>query len=355
MTIKGIQSLLSESYPYPELVADQLCNLVARPCTMVPFTQQAFPNQMDEFNTEYAPARLLDRDEPAPEANIRLIKKAPAVESYFAKRLWTKVLNPALEGFSTKLVAVPYRDTVFESAIYADYNLDWKIEAYLTRDGDTAPEFDRIRTTKKQYLDSLRDGKYPTEASANHKLTEIRVKSELFGYPSCCTQQFLNERETRFKALLDIGPERIRELQNEYDDPNQLWSTFRDELRTHGLTLEELNPESRIVQQLEYINLGQYFEEWSYEELSEFYQQKATQSLPEFFYGFFTADYYPHNPRCEESVDIGRRIESALQDSIPELVSIYRMSLMRNVFSYMGFDDLQLHRRLLSDSIADPP
>jgi len=352
MTIRGIDTLLTESYSYPELIGDQLCNLHVRPCVMIPFSEGAFPERIDAFRAEHEPAHRHDETESAIEGNDRLLDHVDDVEAFFADLLWTKILNPDLGGFATELVAVPYRDTTFESAIHGDFTPRWKIEAYLFTAEKPPAELETIREAKEQYLRSLRDGTYPTERTKEYALTEIRKKSEMFEYPDCCTQQFLDEREARFDVLLEIGAERIEELQAECEDQAQLQSAFKAELEARGLPLEDLNVESRIVQQLEYINIGKYFEDWSEEELSEFYQRKVRETLPEFFYAFFTADFYPHHPRCDASIEIGQRIETTLQKNNPELVPLYRATLMTNVFSCLGFDDLQLHRRLLGDTIA---
>jgi hypothetical protein len=352
MSIRSVDSLLTESYQYPDLVGDQLCNLHARPCTMIPFSETAFPEQMDAFRAECEPTRGLDDYESTIEANEQLLERVDNVEAFFAERLWTEILDPELEGFATELVAAPYRETTFESAIHADFTLRWKVEAYLFTAGEPPAELETIQEAKKQSLRSLRDGKYPTTTTKEHLLTEIRAKSELFGYPDCCTRQFLKEREARFNVLIDIGAERVQELQAEHEDRAQLQSAFETELEARGIPLEDLNVESRIVQQLEYMNIGKYFQNWSEEELREFYREKSRAELPDFFYAFFTSDFFPHHPRCEKSIKIGRRIESTLQDENPALVPLYRAMLMTNVFSRLGFDDHQLHRRLLSDTIA---
>ncbi len=352
MTVQGLETLLTESYSYPELVGDQLCNLHVRPCVMVPFSGAAFPELMESFRAERIPPHRHDGTDSAGEENARLLAHADDVEAFFAGRLWTAVLDPALSGFRTELVAAPYRDTTFESAIHADFSPRWKIEAYLFTTEEPPAELEAIRETKEGALRSLRDGRYPSERTEEHRLAEIRAKSNLFGYPDCCTEQFLEEREDRFDILLEIGAERIEELQAECESRSQLQSAFKSELEARGLPLEDLNVESRIVQQLEYVNVGRYFEDWSKDELSEFYRRKSLNPLPDFFYAFFTADFYPHHPRCEAAIEIGRHIESALRESDPALVPLYRATLMTNVFSCLGFDDRQVHRRLLSDTIA---
>lgn len=353
MTVHGVETLLTESYPYPELVGDQLCNLHVRPCVMIPFSEAAFPDLMDAFRVEGTSPHCHDGADSASEENDRLLAHVDDVEAFFAGKLWTEVLDPALSGFSTELVTTPYRDTTFESAIHADFSPRWKIEAYLFTTEEPPAELEAIREAKEEALRSLRVGRYPTERTEEHRLAEIRAKSELFGYPDCCTEQFLEEREDRFDVLLEIGAERIEELRAECESRGQLQSAFESELDAQGLPLEDLNVESRIVQQLEYVNIGRYFEDWSEDELSDFYQQKSRDPLPEFFYAFFTADFYPHHPRCEAAIEIGRRIESALRESDPALVSLYRATLMTNVFSCLGFDDRQVHRRLLSATIAN--
>jgi hypothetical protein len=352
MTVRGVETLLAESYPYPELLGDQLSNLYVRPCVMIPFSEAAFPDQLAAFRAEHTQLHRHDGTDSATEENDRLLARVDDVEAFFAGQLWTDVLDPALSGFSTELIATPYRDTTFESAIHADFSPRWKIEAYLFANEDVPAELETIREAKEGALRSLRGGRYPTERTEEHRLAEIQAKSELFGYPDCCTEQFLEERRDRFDVLLEIGAERIEELQAECESQGQLQSAFKSELEAQGLLLEDLNVESRIVQQLEYVNVGRYFEDWSEEELSEFYRRKSREPLPEFFYAFFTGDFYPHHPRCEAAIEIGHRIESALQESAPALVPLYRGMLMTNVFSCLGFDDRQVHRRLLSDTIT---
>ena len=352
MTVRGADTLLTESYPYPELVGDQLCNLHVRPCVMIPFSETAFPEWISAFRAECEPPRRLRPTEPASEANNRLRGHVDDVEAFFAEYLWTAVLDPELGGFATELLAAPYRDTTFESAIHADFSPRWKIEAYLFTAEEPPAELKTIRSAKAESLYSLRDGMYPTERTKEQILTEIRAKSELFGYPDCCTEQFLEERAARFDVLLEIGAERIESLQAECETRAQVQSAFKAELDARGLPVEDLNVESRIIKQLEYLNLGQYFEEWSEDELAAFYRRKVREPLPDFFYAFFTADFYPHHPRCDASIEIGKRIESTLEQSDSSLVALYRATLMTNVFSCLGFDDLQLHRRLLSDVIA---
>jgi hypothetical protein len=352
MTVQGIETLLTESYPYPDLVGDQLCNLHVRPCVMIPFSEAAFPDQMDAFRAERTLPHQHDGTDSASEENDRLLARVDDVEAFFAGQLWTSVLDPALSGFSTELLAAPYRDTTFESAIHADFSPRWKIEAYLFTTEEPPAELERIREAKEGALRSLRNGRYPTERTEEHRLAEIRAKNELFGYPDCCTERFLEERQDRFDVLLEIGAERIEELRAECESRGQLQSAFKSELEARGLPLEDLNVESRIVQQLEYVNVGRYFEEWSEDELTEFYRRKSRDPLPDFFYAFFSTDFYPHHPRCEAAIGLGRRIESALQESNPALVPLYRAILMTNVFSCLGFDDRQVHRRLLSDTIA---
>jgi hypothetical protein len=352
MTVRGVETLLTESYPYPELLGDQLSNLYVRPCVMIPFSETAFPDQIDAFRAEHTPLHRHDRTDFATDENNRLLAHVDDVEAFFAGQLWTEVLDPALSGFSTELVAAPYRDTTFESAIHADFSPRWKIEAYLFANEDVPAELETIREAKEGALQSLRDGRYSTECTKEYRLAEIRAKSELFGYPDCCTEQFLEERRDRFDVLLEIGAERIEELQAECESQGQLQSVFESELESQGLPLEDLNVESRIVKQLEYVNVGRYFEDWSEDELSEFYRRKSRDPLPDFFYAFFTADFYPHHPRCEAGIEIGRRIEAALRESDPALVPLYRATLMTNVFSCLGFDDRQVHRRLLSDTVA---
>lgn len=352
MTVQGLETLLTESYSYPELIGDQLCNLHVRPCVMIPFSGAAFPKLMDAFRAESIPPHRQDGTGSAGEENDRMLDHADDVEAFFAGRLWTAVLDPTLSGFRTELLATPYRDTTFESAIHADFSPRWKIEAYLFTTEEPPDKLESIREAKVGAFRSLRDGGYPTERTEEYRLAEIRAKSELFGYPDCCTEQFLAEREDRFDILLEIGAERIAELRAECESQGQLQSAFESELEDRGLPLEDLNVESRIVQQLEYVNVGRYFEDWSEDELSEFYQRKSRDPLPDFFYAFFTADFYPHHPRCEAAIEIGRQIESALRESDPRLVPLYRATLMTNVFSCLGFDDRQVHRRLLSDTIA---
>lgn len=351
MIVGGLETLLDGAYPYPELVGDQLSNLHARPCTMIPLTERAFPEQMEAFHAEYSPDRILDHHDSATEANEQLLDRVDDVEAAIANRLWSAILDPALSGFSTEIVATPYRDTHFESAVHADYTPRWKIEAYLFAPETTPSKLATIRSARERALESLREGKYPTGTTKEHALTEIRAKSEVFGYPSCCTKQFLEERERRFDVLLEIGADRIQELRRESRDRRHLQSAFEAELEERGLPLEDLNVESRIVQQLEYMNIGKYFDDWTYEQLSEFYREKSREPLPSFFYAFFTRDFYPHDPRCDAAVEIGQAIESKLEEVNPALVPVYRASLMTNVFSCLGFDDHQLHRRLLSDTI----
>lgn len=352
MTVRGVETLLTESYPYPEFVGDQLCNLHVRPCVMIPFSEAAFPNLMDSFRDEHSPPNRHDSNHSASDQNDRLLAQVEDIEAFFAGRLWTEVLDPALSGFRTELVAAPYRDTMFESAVHADSSARWKIEAYLFTTEEPPAELEAIREAKEGALQSLRDGRYPTKRTEEHRLAEIRAKSELFGYPDCCTERFLEEREDRFDVLLDVGADRIEELRNECESRSQLESAFESELEARGLPLEDLNVESRIIQQLEYVNVGRYFEDWSEDELREFYRQKSRDPLPDFFYAFFTADFYPHHPRCEAAIEIGRQIESTLRESDPALVLLYRSMLMTNVFSCLGFDDRQVHRRLLSETIV---
>jgi len=352
MTVRGVETLLAESYPYPELVGDQLCNLHVRPCVMIPFSEAAFPDLMDAFRAERVPPHREDGTDSAVEENDRLLARVDDVEAFFAGRLWTAVLDPALSGFRTELVAAPYRNTAFESAIHADCAPRWKIEAYLFTAEEPPAELEAIREAKEGALRSLRDGRYPTGRTEERRLAEIRAKSELFGYPDCCTERFLEEREDRFDVLLEIGAERIEELRAECESRDQLQSAFESELEAKGLPLADLNVESRIVQQLEYVNVGRYFEDWSEDELGAFYRRKSRDPLPDFFYAFFTADFYPHHPRCEAAIETGRRIESTLRERDPALVPLYRATLMTNVFSCLGFDDRQVHRRLLSDVVA---
>jgi hypothetical protein len=352
MGVRGIETLLSESYRYPEVVADQLCNLFDRSCTMLPFGERAFPDRMAEFH-EYTGSWPSDTDASAESVNSDLLDRTDEVESFFAETLWSDILDPMVEGFSTELVVAPYRDTPFESAIRADYTPRWKAEAYLFTTGEASDVFETIGEAKRNYLRAHRDGVHPTAAAKDHKLTEIRVKSELFGYPECCTAQFVEERERRFDLILDIGSERIQELQRSHDNPAEVRSAFKRELESRGVSPTELNSESRIVEQLEYINVGEYFDEWSYDRLSEFYDQRSGEPLPEFFYAFFTSEFYPHHPRCEAAIAVGQRIETELERTEPELVPVYRMALMTHVFSTLGFDDHELYRRLLRDSFHD--
>jgi len=351
MGIKGIEVLLSDSYQYPEIVADQLCNLFGRSCTMLPFSERAFPDPMMEFH-EYTSSWPSDADASAESVNSELLNRTDEVESFFAETLWNNILNPAVEGFSTELVVAPYRDTPLESAIKADYTPRWKVEAYLFTVGEVSDALGTIQEAKRNYLDAHRDGVHPTTVAKDHKLTEVRAKSELFDYPECCTEQFIEERERRFDLILDIGSERIQELRQRHDNPTELQSAFKSELESRGVSPTKLNPESRIVEQLEYINVREYFDEWSYDQLSDFYEQKSKEPLPEFFYSFFTSDFYPHHPRCEAAIKTGKRIETEVEQAAPKLVSIYRMALMTHLFSSLGFDDRELYRRLLQDAFS---
>jgi hypothetical protein len=351
MDIRGIEVLLSDSYQYPEFVADQLCNLFGRSCTMLPFSERAFPDHMTEFH-EYTSLWPSDADASAESVNSDLLKRTDGVESFFAEKLWNDILDPAVEGFSTELVVAPYRDTPFESTIRADYTPRWKVEAYMFTAGEPCDALETIREAKRNYLEAHRDGVHPTTTTKDHKLTEVRAKSDLFDYPECCTEQFIEERERRFDLVLEIGSDRIQELRQSHGTPTELQSAFRSELKSRGVSPIELNPESRIVEQLEYINVGEYFDEWSYDHLSEFYDRKSKEPLPDFFYSFFTSDFYPHHPRCGAAISTGKRIETELEQAEPKLVPVYRMALMTHLFSTLGFDDRELYRRLLQDAFS---
>jgi hypothetical protein len=352
MTVGNVGALLSDSYPYPEILADQLCNLAVRSCVMFPFSERAFPEQMAAFRESVPAAEPSTSDDPTA-VNDRLLAAADDVKSFFARRLWTDVLNPELEGVSASIVATPYRDTVFESAVHATFDPRWKVEVYLHATPDSPTELETVRAAKTDYLRSLRDGRYLTATAAEAKLTEIRAKTDLFDYPDCCGDRFLEERERRLEALLSVGSDRVRRLQTEHEDADARAAAFGELLEAEGIDPRELNPESRIVEQLEYMNMGAYFEDWSDEELREFYRSRTTEPLPEFFYAFFTGDYYPHHPRCEESVALGRQIESTLEAETPALVEAYRATLMTNVFATLGFDDHGKHRLLLDDLLTE--
>ncbi len=352
MTVGNVESLLSGSHPNPRVVADQLCNLAVRPCVMFPFSERAFPDQMSAFRASVPAAEpSTGADEPTA-VNDRLLAASDDVESFFARRLWTDVLDPDLEGVQASVVAAPYRDTTFESAVHAEFDPRWKVEVYLHTTADPPAALETVRAAKADYLRSLRDGRYLNSAAAEAKLTEIRAKTDLFDYPDCCSERFLEERERRLDAMLSVGSDRVRRLQDAHDGVQARGAAFGELLEAEGVDPADLNPESRIVEQLEYMNIGAYFDEWSDEKLRQFYRAKTADPLPEFFYAFFTGDYYPHHPRCQASIDLGQRIESALATQTPALLEAYRASLMTNVFATLGFDDRDTHRGLLRDLLT---
>lgn len=342
-------SRLSRRTSYPDIVVDGVCLLVTRPCTMVPFTNGRFPEVLSRFNADYGPDMLLEPGTSPETAAERMLDATAEVEQFFAEVLWSDVLDPCLDGLESEIVAVPYRDTIFESAIHSDQRLGWKIEAYLFTDAEAREEIAAIRTAKRDQLTSLRDGVVPTSETREHSLAEIRAKGELFGYPQCCIETFLEERRTRFSILESIGQDRIDEIRRESADGQEMRRAFRDELDARETRLAELNPESRIIEQLEHLDLGSYFDSWSYEELLSFFRRKSGSELPSFFYAFFSEQFYPHRPRCEDAVSLGFEIETELRESHPDLVPLYRTATVLNLVSYLGVDDDSARRRLLTD------
>lgn len=334
---------------HPDVVVDAVLTLDERSCTMIPFEEGRFPDLLAEFDRTRRPTVGAGSTEAA---NERLLEATDDVASFFAEALWTRVLTPELEGLSSEVVAVPYRDTMFESAVYRDGTPGWKVEAYLFTDEAVRETVERIRARKERYLRSLRDGRVPTTASRDHKLAEIRAKSDLLGYPSCCGQQFLAERRRRFDALLAIGDERLAAIRRDTDDEAAMIGAFERELAEHDRSLTELNPESRLVDQLDRLDLGSYFEDWSYERLRGFFADRSRSELPGFFYAFFSEEFYPHHPRCDEAAAVGRAIEAELDRTHPELVPLYRTALMCNLGSHLGFDDRDVRRRLLRDIVG---
>lgn len=114
---------------------------------MIPFDESRFPEVISRFNASYGPDILIDPATTAPAANQQMLEKASEVERYFAEVLWSDVLDPCLDGLRSEIVAVPYRETMCESAIYRDLSLGWKAEAYLFTD-DVLEEINSIRRTK---------------------------------------------------------------------------------------------------------------------------------------------------------------------------------------------------------------
>ena len=346
--VEGIERLFDRS-PYPDVVVDAVCPLVVRPCTMVPFDASRFPALLEAFNERYAPERLVDSSAGPEAVNERLLDAVDDIERWVARGLWGEVLDPCLEGLSSEVLATPFRDTMFESAVYRDGTPGWKIEAYLFTDEAASERVDDVRRAKRAYLRSLEVGTVPTADSMRHKLKEIRTKGELFGYPTCCTRRFLEERRTRFETLLAIGDDRVGELREAAETPAERGSAFRETLEAHGRTMGELNPESRVIGQLEGLDVGAYFEEWSYERLLAFFRRKSRSELPTFFYAFSAEEFYPHRPRCEAATELGRRVEIALEERHPRLTAAYRSAVVLNLFSTLGFDDRSRRRRLLEE------
>jgi hypothetical protein len=347
--LPGVDMHLRSSQ-YPDVVADALLTLSERPCTMVPFDESRFPDLLSEFHRTDRPTVESDS---APAVNEQLLAATDTVEAFFAEALWTSVLTPDLEGLSSEIVAVPYRDTMFESAVYRDGTPGWKVEAYLFTDERVREDIERISHRKEQYLRSLRDGRVPTAASRDHKLAEIRTKSDLLGYPDCCGERFLTERRRRFDTMLSVGDDRVAELRAS-GDREAVLAAFEQELATHDLTLADLNPESRLVGQLENLDIGSYFEDWSYDRLRAFFERRSRDELPAFFYAFFSEEFYPHHPRCDHAEAVGRAVESTLHRTYPDQVPLYRTTVMCNLLSHLGFDDRAVRRRLLTDIGPQP-
>jgi len=347
--VTGLEHLSVRS-PYPDIVVDGVYNLVSRPCTMISFDASRFPDLMSRFNESYSPETLLaSRGFDSLEENERLLEARDNVERWFAESLWESVLDPSLEGLSSEIVAAPYRDTMFESAVYRDHSLRWKIEAYLFTVDGADKTISEIRRYKTAYLRSLEGGTVPTEESKAHKLEEIRTKGELFEYPDCCRSSFAQQREARFEALLGIGDDRIVQMRQDNETTQAVDAAFGKAVTEEGITMQELNPERRIIEQLENLDIGTYFEEWSYETLLSFFRRKSNSELPGFFYGFFSEEFHPHHPRCSDAITVGRRIEAELKNQHPDLVPVYRIALVLNLFSYLGFGDRSLRRQLLED------
>lgn len=346
--VEGIESLYNRS-EYPDVVVDAVCPLFVRSCTMIPFDVSRFPEVAREVDERFGSDQLTDAADDSLSANERLLEAADDVERYVAGVLWQEVLDPCLEGLSSEVVAVPYRDTMFESAVYRDATLNWKLEAYLHTDKNASKTITDVRKRKRAYLRSLEDGLEPTLESREHKLEEIRMKGDLFDYPSCCRCRFHEERAGRFDALLDIGGAKLDELRSCAESPRTLGAAFADEVEARGWSIQDLNPERRIIDQLERLDLDTYFQEWSYEQLQSFFDRKSRSELPSFFYGFSTEEFYPHRPRCKPAMELGRQIESSLDERCPDLLEPYRAAVILNLFSYLGFDDRQRRRRLLEN------
>lgn len=346
--IRNLTELFDRS-PYPDVVVDSVCSLVTRSCTMIPFDNSRFPELLTTVSTSHGPNQYLDSSSNPAESNNQLLEAASEVERHVSKLLWSNVLNPCVRGLSSEVVVVPSRDTMFESAVYRDESLQWKIEVYLFTDESAVESISRIRDAKQAYICSLKDGTVPTGNSKQHKLAEIQMKGDLFGYPSCCTEQFLSERRTRFETLLTIGDNRIQDIRQKTDSADAMRSAFREAIKKEGVEMRDLNPESRIIGQLSDFNLGRHFEDWSYEQLLSFFKTKCRSGHPSFFYSFFSEQFYPHHPQCEEAITIGRKTEATLAETYPGLVSVYRCAVILNLFSYLGFGERLQRRRLLQD------
>lgn len=352
--VEGIEQLFDKS-EYPDTVVDAVCPLLARPCTMVPIDAIRFPSVAREVDERFGSGQHADVADDPMAVNERLLEDAEDVERHVARSLWQEILDPCLEGLSSEIVAVPYRDTMFESAVYRDRTLDWKLEAYLYTEEDASSTVAAVRQAKRAYLRSLERGLVPTAESKRHELEEIRMKGELLDYPSCCRRRFRKERRARFDTLLELGDDRITELRREAETSEKLAATFADEVEGRDRSMRELNPERRIIDQLERLDLAAYFEGWSYERLRSFFERKSRTELPSFFYAFSTEEFYPHRPRCESATELGRRVESGLEERYPALLGAYRAEVVLNLFSYLGFDDRRLRRRLLADiATVDP-
>lgn len=349
--VEGIESLFDKS-EYPDTVVDGVCPLLVRPCTMVPIDAIRFPSVAREVDKRFGSEQHADMADDPMSVNEQLLEDADDVERHVARALWQEILDPCLEGLSSDIVAVPYRDTMFESAVYRDRTLDWKLEAYLYTEEGASSTVGAIRQTKRAYLRSLERGVVPTTESKRHKLEEIRMKGELFGYPSCCRRRFREERRAQFNTLLELGSDRITELRREAETPEKLGATFADEVEARDRTMQELNSERRIIDQLERLDLATYFEGWSYERLWSFFERKTQSELPSFFYAFSTEEFYPHRPRCDPAIELGRRVEFGLGERYPALLGPYRAAVVLNLFSYLGFENRRLRRRLLEDVAA---
>lgn len=350
--VDGISHLFTKT-GYPDVAMDAVGTLVARPGTMIPFESVRFPELLSEFEDSFATDALVDSAMRPAAENDRLLDMAGEVERYVATRLWRQVLDPCLEEVSSEVIAVPTRDTLFDSAVYRDQSVGWKVEAYLYTADVLPDEIRTIHRAKRDYLRSLENGVVPTAESMAYRLTEIKAKGDLFGYPSCCTDRFLQERRTRFEALLEVGDDRIAAIRRDASDSQEAEAIFARELESRGISMGDLNPESRVIDQLERIDVRSYFEGWDYKDLLSFFRRKSSSEPPAFFYAFFSDQFYPHRPRCEEAVSIGRLVERELEEAGEELVAAYRCAIVLNLTAQLGFDDRSTRRRLLADVIAE--